>query len=265
MAGARPVAIVTGAATGIGAAVARTLAGDGWAVVVNYSRSAREAEATAEACLAAGGDAVTWQGDVADDGACRNLVQAALDAWGRIDALVNNAGVTRFVPLDDLEGLTGEDFRRILNVNVIGAWQMARAAASALRRSETAAIVNVSSHSGFSGHGSSIAYAASKGALNTLTMSLATALAPEIRVNAVCPGWVDTDWIRGRTGNEAAIARFRDDVKRIAPLKTLTTADDVADAVRWFVTGARTVTGQLLVVDGGTHLTVGTPGGAEDA
>lgn len=257
MAPTRKVAIVTGSATGIGAACARRLAGSGWNVVINYTRSKAEAEETAAACREAGADVAVVAGDVSDDAACQAMASQAMDRWGRIDALINNAGTTRFVPIDDLAGVTSEDFDRILSVNVKGAFQMARAAEAGLRASR-GSVVNISSHSGFSGYGSSVVYAVSKGALNTLTMSLARALAPEVRVNAVCPGYVDTRWSAQRMDPETYEV-FRERVRELSMLKHLVSADDVADAVAWFAGAAPGVTGQLLVVDSGTHLTVNTP------
>jgi 3-oxoacyl-[acyl-carrier protein] reductase len=253
----RKVAIVTGSATGIGAASALRLAQDGWNVVINYTKSRTEAEETAEACRAAGAAVAVEAGDVSDDAVCRALAAAALDRWGRIDALVNNAGTTRHVPFDDLEGVTSDDFDRLFSVNVKSAFQMARAAETALREAG-GSVVNLSSHSGFSGYGSSIVYAASKGALNTLTMSLARALAPEVRVNAVCPGFVDTRWSAQRMTADD-YASFRERIRDLSILKHLVSADDVAEAVAWFAASAPGVTGQLLVVDSGTHLTVNTP------
>jgi 3-oxoacyl-[acyl-carrier protein] reductase len=227
-------------------------------VVVNYTKSAAEAEATAEACRALGVEALAVQGDVAVDADCRALVAAALEAWGGLDVLVNNAGTTRFAEANDLESLTKDDFDEIFAVNVTGAYQLTRAAAPHLKAADSGSVVNVSSHSGFSGIGSSMAYAASKGALNTLTLSLARALAPEVRVNAVCPGFVDTRWMAGQL-DETEMADFRARAAEIAPLKLLVTPDQVAEAVCWFALGGRAVTGQLLVIDGGTHLTVGKP------
>ncbi len=255
---ARPSAVISGSATGIGAACARHLAAAGLNVVVNYTKSAAEAEATAEACRALGVEALAVQGDVAVDADCRALVAAALEAWGGLDVLVNNAGTTRFADAEDLESLTKDDFDEIFAVNVTGAYQLTRAAARYLKAVGGGAVVNISSHSGFSGIGSSMAYAASKGALNTLTLSLARVLAPEVRVNAVCPGFVDTRWMAGKL-DETEMAAFRARAAEIAPLKLLVTADQVAEAVCWFALGGRAVTGQLLVIDGGTHLTVGKP------
>lgn len=253
----RKVAIVTGSATGIGAACARRLAGDGWNVVINYTKSEADAQQTARLCRDVGADFFICQGSVADDDACRSMVDAAVGRWGRLDALVNNAGTTRYVPLHDMDAIAAEDFETIISVNVRGAFQMARAAEPALRATR-GSVVNISSHSGMSGYGSSVVYAASKGALNTLTMSLARILAPEVRVNAVCPGYVDTRWSAQRM-DPADYAHFRDRVRDLSMLNHLVSSEDVADAVAWFAGGAPGVTGQLLVVDSGTHLTVNTP------
>ena len=160
-------AIITGSATGIGAATARALAAAGCRVAVNYTRSRDEAEATAAACRAAGADAITVRADVADDTDCRRLVAETMDAFGRLDVLVNSAGITKFVSGSDLDGLSAEDFQRIYAVNAIGPYQMARAAAPHLKAQGKGAVVNVSSTAGIFGSGSSIAYAMSKAALNT--------------------------------------------------------------------------------------------------
>jgi len=253
----RKVAIVTGSATGIGAAIAKALARAGWNLVINYTKSAAEARRTAAACERLGADVLVVQGDVAQDEDCRALARAALGRWRRIDALVNNAGMTRFVKAEDLAGLNAEDFQRIFAVNVLGAYQMTRAAAPALTRSR-GAIVNVSSHSGFTGLGSSMAYAASKGALNTLTLALARTLAPRVRVNAVCPGFVDTRWTRSRM-SAAAYRSFKRGIEATAPLGRMVAPEDVAEAALWFIAGGRCITGQLLVIDSGNHLNVSEP------
>ena len=246
------VFIITGSATGLGATVARQLAAKGGRVVVNYTRSQSEAQATADACRESGGDAILCQADVSIDADCRRLAQAALDQWGRIDGLVNNAATSVIVPHHDLEGLSSDDFRRVLDVNVVGAFQMARAVARAMQRQGQGAIVNVSSGSGFSGSGSSIAYAASKAALNVMTFSLARALAPEIRVNAVCPGVMQTRWWRDGLGDgyDAFIQRYADSV----PLKTAGTTEAVADPIIWLLESAAHVTGETILVDAGSHL-----------
>jgi 3-oxoacyl-[acyl-carrier protein] reductase len=254
----RPVALITGAASGIGAATARRLAARNCDVAVNYHRNAAGAAATAAACRALGVETLTVEADIADDAACRAAVAAVLERFGRLDILVNNAGRTRYVPADDLDGLAVADFDAVFALNVRGAFQMARAATPALRDAPNGAIVNISSDSGISGDGSSLAYAASKGALNTLTLGLARTLAPRVRVNAVCPGFVDTDWsLRWR--DAAGRDRFRETAAALAPLKRMPSADDIAETVEWLALGARCVTGQLIVVDAGIHLTAGSP------
>ena len=246
------VYIVTGSATGLGAEVARQLAARGGRVVINYTRSEAEARESAEACRQAGGEAILCQADVSVDEDCRRMASAALEQWGRIDGLVNNAATSVIVPHHDLEGLSSEDFQRVLSVNVVGAFQAVRAVTPAMQEQGRGAIVNVSSGSGFSGSGSSIAYATSKAALNVMTFSLARALAPEIRVNAVCPGVMQTRWWRDGLGDgyEAFIQRYAES----APLKTAGTPEAVADPVVWLLTGAEQVTGETILVDAGSHL-----------
>lgn len=258
----RRVAVVTGASTGIGAAVVERLAAAGWNVAVAYRENETDAIATAARCERLGAEAVVVGGDVSVDADCRRIAQAALGKWRRIDALVNNAGTTVFADARRLEALAEEDFRRLFAVNATGAYLMTRACEPALRTSPVASVVNVSSHGAFTGLGSSIAYAASKGALNTLTLALARALAPEIRVNAICPGFVDTRWILGAI-DAKDVPAFKKRVERIAPLKRMPGPEDVAEAVEWFLAGGRAITGQLLVIDGGVHLTVASPVAAE--
>src|SRR5215813_9332900 len=188
------VCIVTGSATGIGAACVELLAAKGARVAINYTTSEKEAQATAASCEAKGAATIVVRADVSADADCRRLAQAVLDKWGRIDGLINNAGVTKFVKHGDLDALDAADFRRIFGVNVIGPFQMVRAVAPAMGQQGAGAVGNISSIAGLTGMGSSVAYAASKGALNTMTRSLARALGPAIRVNAVCPGFVETRW-----------------------------------------------------------------------
>lgn len=254
----RPVAIVTGAASGIGAAIARHLADSNWCVTINYRSNRSDAERVAAEREAKGANVLVAKGSVDKDADCRRLASATIGKWGRIDALVNNAGVTRFCKAEDLEGLSGEDFEAIFAVNVIGVFQMVRACAPALKKSSRGSIVNISSHGAFSGLGSSMAYAASKAALNNLTLALARALAPNIRVNAICPGFVDTRWTRGSM-DESTYQRFKSYIENMTPLEHMTTADEVAECAMHLITGSSSITGQLLVVDGGNHLTVNAP------
>jgi 3-oxoacyl-[acyl-carrier protein] reductase len=246
------VVIVTGGSSGIGEAIALEMARRGWRVVVNYSRNTAQAEAVVKACIEAGGEAIAVKANVGEDAQCRALVQAALDQWGRLDALVNNAGTTKFVMHADLDGLSAEDFQRIYAINVIGPFQMCRAAAPALRAAR-GAVVNVSSLASRVATGSSIAYAASKSALNTLSMSLARTLAPEVRVNVLAPGFVDTPWMTAGYGEER-YTRLRETYAQIAPLKEVSKPQHQADAVAWLLEGAAHVTGQILYVDAGMHV-----------
>src|ERR1700754_650780 len=251
-------AIITGSASGLGAATAAMLAKDGARIVINYSWSQKEAEETADLCRSAGGEVVVVQGDVSRDEDCRRLAAAA-EPWGRLDILINNAGTTKHVPHGDMDGLSAEDFQRLYGVNTIGPFQMVRAARSLLEAGAKAserpsAVVNVSSVAGISGVGSSIAYAASKGALNTMTLSLSRALAPLIRVNTVCPGYIDTPWFTKGRG-EAGAKQVRDMVVGKVPLKVASTAEDVAAVVCFLATSASSnMTGELVRIDAGLHL-----------
>ncbi|HEY0105943.1 MAG TPA: glucose 1-dehydrogenase [Rhizomicrobium sp.] len=249
------VAIVTGSATGIGAAVAQALSRRGANVLVNYTKSRAEAEATAQAVRQAGAEALLVQGDVAQDDDCRRLARMAMEAWSRIDILVNNAGTTKFAANHaDLDALTAQDFARLYAVNVIGPFQMIRACIEPLRAHGAGAVVNVSSIAGVAGIGSSVAYAASKGALNTMTYSLARALAPQVRVNAVCPGYVDTNWFAKEFGKEAA-ERIAEAQGRKNPLQRLADGAEIAKSVV-FLAGPESanITGETLLTDGGSHL-----------
>src|SRR4051795_3962339 len=258
MSGDVSCAIVTGSASGLGAATAAILAKGGARIVINYSSSKKEAEQTADLCRSAGGEIVVVQGDVSRDEDCKRIVAAAAP-WGRLDALINNAGTTKHMPHDNLDGLSAEDFQRLFGVNTIGPFQMMRAARSLLETGAKAAgrssaVVNVSSVAGISGVGSSVAYAASKGALNTMTFSLARALAPLIRVNTVCPGYMDTPWFTKGRG-EAGARQIRDMVVAKVPLKVASTAEDVAAVVCFLATPASSnMTGELVRIDAGLHL-----------
>lgn len=248
----RKVAIVTGSGTGVGAATALGLARRGYDVVINYAKSADEAEVSGAACRDAGADTLVVRADIADDAACRALAAATLARWGRIDALVNNAGITSFAGVSNWEALDSATFHHILDVNVIGAFQMVRACVDPLKAAG-GTIVNISSIAGALGLGSSLAYVASKGAINAMTLHLARALAPEIRVNAVCPGLITTRWFADGVGVEN-YEKIKSQYEQSTPLGRACTAEDVAESVIWLIDGARTVTGELILLDSGMHL-----------
>jgi NAD(P)-dependent dehydrogenase (short-subunit alcohol dehydrogenase family) len=232
------------------------LAAKGARVVVNWSRSEAEARATAAACEAAGGEAILVQADVAKDADCRRLADTALERWGRIDGLVNNAGITKFADPADLDLIEAEDFHRLLDVNVIGAFQMIRAVVPAMRAQGAGAIVNISSNATAIGGGSSLAYTATKGALNAMTLTLARVLGPEIRVNAVSPGVIDTRWLKDGLG-EPAFAKVSERFADGAALGRVARPEDVAEPVVWLLEGAAFMTGEILMVDGGVRLGAG--------
>jgi 3-oxoacyl-[acyl-carrier protein] reductase len=248
----RKVALITGSATGVGAATALMLAQRGYDLVINYSKSETEAIASEAACRAAGADTLRLQADVADDADCRRLVDATVARWGRIDALVNNAGVTTFVGAANWDALDAAAFNRIMGVNVTGTFQMVRACAPHLKAAR-GSVVNVSSIAGALGIGSSVPYVASKGAVNAMTLHLARAMAPEVRVNAVCPGLITTRWFVDGMGMQAFEA-IKANYEKTTPLGRPCSAEDVAEAVVWLVTGAATITGELILLDSGMHL-----------
>ncbi len=246
----KKVAVVTGSSSGIGAATARLFAQNGYNVVINFSRDPAPAELVAQECRALGAETLVLQANVADDAQCRALAQAVDQKWGRCDALINNAGTTKFVAAGDLEGLSGQDFQDIYAVNVIGAYQMIRALVPLMKKNPGAGIVNISSVSSVMGVGSSVAYMASKGALNAMTFGLARSLAPDIRVNAIGPGMVETPWLQNGLGVEQYEAR-RQAFRSATPLAETIQPEDVADAAYWLCAGARKTTGEFMLVDSG--------------
>lgn len=246
---AAKVVVVTGGASGIGAACVRRFVDEGWTVVVSYFL---DSERPAAEALAASGGGIAVQGDVSRDDDCRRLAAEAGAAFGRIDALVNSAGTTRLVPHADLDGLTMDDFLRTAAVNTAGPFQVSRACAPLLAEGDGGAIVIVSSYGAMFGTGSSIAYAASKGATNTLAMSLARVLAPKIRVNAVCPALVSDGFVE-RLDPVLFQARAAHQIAR-APLKKVGTPADIAADVYWLAAGASLITGTVISLDCGLHL-----------
>ena len=247
------VAIVTGSATGVGAATAVLLAEKGCNVVINYTRSKEEAMATAQLVEQHNVECIVFKADVSNDDECKSMVEATIKKWGKIDYLVNNAGKTKFNPFENLEGLSGEDFLDIYSVNVVGPYQMIKAVVPYMKQQGGGAIVNDSSLAGINGVGSSIAYVTSKAALNIMTKSLAHVLGPEIRINAVAPGPIQTRWLKGGMGDEAYSALI-EQAENELPLKQVATAEDVAETLVWFLEGAKLITGEVLIVDSGAHL-----------
>ncbi|MEV0848897.1 SDR family oxidoreductase [Streptomyces sp. NPDC049954] len=239
----RPVALVTGSTSGIGEAVARRLAAQDMRVVVHSRTSAAAGEA-----LAAELGGVYLRADLADEEEARGLVEAAHGRLGRLDVLVNNAGVSRPIPHEDLAAATPAEWRRLLEVNLIAPWVLCTAALPSLRRSpQGGSIVNITSHAGVRPKGASVPYAASKAALNHVTRLLAAALGPDVRVNAVAPGLVDTPMTKDWTH---AHELWRDR----APMRRPARPADVADLVA-SVIASTYLTGEVIVLDGGLHLT----------
>jgi len=237
-------ALVTGGGTGVGRAAALQFAKRGFDVAINYSRSQDDAEQTAVEVRELGQRAIVVQCDVASDEQAVSMIETVRREFGRLDNLVNNAGMTYFVEHTDLDAMSEEKWDRILAVNLKGAFFVSRAAIPLLRESGGGAIVNVASVAGVAGAGSSIAYAASKGGLITMTKSLAKAFAPEIRVNAVCPGVILSRWL----GDHQDMI---DKAINITPLERASTPDDIADVITFLACDAGMMTGQALVVDGG--------------
>jgi ketoreductase RED2 len=235
------VVAVTGSSSGIGAATAQAFAAEGAAVLVNSARSVEEGEAVAASLP----DALYVQGDITEPSAPERIVAAALERWGRLDTLVNNAGTTALIPHHDVEAATVDVWRRIFEVNVFGTWAMTVAALPALRDAR-GSVVNVASVAGVRPTGSSIPYAASKAALNHLTVLLAKVVGPEVRVNAVAPGLIDTPW----TTDWDVV---REAVTQVAPLRRTGQPEDVAEVILSLARAAY-VTGQVVVVDGGLSL-----------
>ncbi len=252
MADHRPAALITGAATGIGRAAAVALAGAGFDVTINFSRSEDAARETARQAEAKGANTLVYQADVSDDPVVRSMVAAAEKQFGRLDALVNNAGTTTNVKPNDFEGLSLEEWDRVFAVNVRGMFQVTRAAAPLLKAAR-GSIVNTASIVGLRPGPQPLPYAASKAAVVSLTKLLALNLAPEVRVNAVAPGWMEGDWMERMLKD-----RYEDLMARRAkstPLRRVATAEDVAEVMVNLITGNRFVTGEIVVIDGGYSAT----------
>jgi 3-oxoacyl-[acyl-carrier protein] reductase len=245
----RKAALVTGAATGIGSAAAVALARAGYDVAVNYSRSSNSASETAAQCEKAGAKAFTVQADVADDAAVKRMVGEVEKRFGRLDALINNAGTTMETEPKDFDGVDVDQWKKVFDTNVLGIFLTTRAATPLLKKAGTGAIVNTCSIAGLRPGPQPLAYAASKAAVANLTKTLAGALGPEIRVNAVAPGWMEGDWMKRTLGeNYDGLMQRR---ARYTPLKRCVTAEDVAETMVNLIVSNRFVTGEIIIIDGG--------------
>ena len=247
------VAIITGGSRGVGAATAKLLASKGWNVTITCTSSMDDANSVVKECEKLGVEAIALTADVSEDNSCIQTAQETINKWGRIDALVNNAGTTKFVfNHADLDGLDAEDFLHIYKVNVVGPFQMVRACKEMLLNSDNPSVVNISSIAGIKGLGSSLAYASSKGALNTMTKSMARNLGP-IRVNAICPGFIQGDWLRNGMGDDLYNAAL-ENLTNNTPLKLTVTPEQVAEGIYSFIGINKVVTGETMLMDGGHHL-----------
>jgi 3-oxoacyl-[acyl-carrier protein] reductase len=242
----KKAALITGGATGIGKEVALSLAAKGINIVINYSRSEKDAMDTSAAVQAAGVSCLLQKADVADDQQVRSMVRNTVQHFGRLDYLVNGAGITDFVDMADLEGLKEEYWDRAMAVNVKGLFFVSRAASEHLRKS-CGSIVNIASLAGFNGRGSSIAYAAAKAAAISVTKSLAVVLAPDVRVNCVAPGPVMSRWMAGREENVKKFAET-------TPLGKVCKPENVAEVIVPLLLSASMVTGQTVLIDGGARM-----------
>ena len=249
MSGDKPVGLVTGAATGIGRAAALALAKNGYDVVINFSRSEDAAKATARDAEMAGARALLYRCDVSDDPSARAMLAAAEKEFGRLDVLINNAGTTIDVEPKNLDAVKVEDWNRVFAVNVLGLFLVTRAAVPLLRKSPSGCIVNTCSIAGLRPSAQPLPYAASKAAVVNLTKTLANALGPKIRVNAVAPGWMEGDWMKRTLAEnyDGLMARRA----KYTPLQRCCTAEDVAETMMSLILGNRFVTGEIVIIDGG--------------
>ncbi|BCG57768.1 SDR family NAD(P)-dependent oxidoreductase [Paenibacillus sp. URB8-2] len=240
------VVLVTGGGTGIGRATSFALAKRGATVIVNYSRSQSDAEETVQWIINQGGRAATIQADVSQDNEVRNMIETIVQQFGTVDLLVNNASITKHIPMDNLEAATEEIWDELFDVNVKGMFYCARAVAPYMKKNKQGAIVNIGSIAGQTGLGSSLPYAVSKAAVHGLTKSLARALAPDIRVNCIVPGAVATRWWAGK----------EEQMNRLAPnlvLQRISTPEDIASMI-CAALEQEAMTGQIITVDCGQTL-----------
>ncbi len=246
------VAVVTGSSSGVGRALAELLAREGAKVVVNFAHSASDADEVVDGIRAAGGTAHAVRADVGEDVECRALIESAVEAYGALHILVNNAGMTYFIPHSDLEAVTDQVWEDTFRTNVQGTFNCTRAAAPHMKAAGEGVIVNIASIAGVRGVGSSIPYAASKAAVITMTKSFARILGPEVRVNCVAPGFIDGRWLKGGLGERYDQAKAA--TAASSPLRAVATPEAVADAIYGLIAHQVFVTGQTVIVDGGASL-----------
>ena len=245
----KPAALVTGASSGIGRRTAVALARNGYDVVINYSRRDEAARETAGEVEATGAKVLLWRCDVSDDAAVRTMLAGVREQLGRLDVLINNAGTTVDIEPKNFEAMSVEAWNRIFSVNVLGVFLVTRAATPLLRQSPNAVVVNTCSIAGLRPSAQPLPYAASKAAVANLTKTLANALGPEIRINAVAPGWIEGEWMqRTLADNYQGLMARR---AKYTPLRRCCTEEDVADSILSFILHNRFVTGEILIVDGG--------------
>ncbi len=249
MATSRKAALVTGAANGIGAAAAIALAQAGYDVAINYSRSEDAAKNTAAECEKAGAKTLLYKCDVSDDAGVREMLKKVGETFGRLDALINNAGITATAHPKDFENTSLEEWDRVFAVNVRGIFSVTRASLALLKAAEKPAIVNTASIVGLRPGPQPLAYAASKAAVISLTKTLALNLGPKIRVNAVAPGWMEGDWMKRMLKDHYDELMTRR--AKATPLKRCVTAEDVAETMVNLIEHNRFVTGEIIVIDGG--------------
>jgi 3-oxoacyl-[acyl-carrier protein] reductase len=245
----KPVALVTGAATGIGRSAALALAKNGYDVVINYSRSEDAARITTQDAEAAGAKTLLYRCDVSDDAGVRAMLAATEKEFGRLDVLINNAGTTVDVEPKNLDEMTVDAWNRVFAVNVLGLFLVTRAAVPLLKKSPNGCVVNTCSIAGLRPSAQPLPYAASKAAVANLTKTLANAVGPQIRVNAVAPGWIEGEWMKRTLADnyDGLMARRA----KYTPLRRCCTEDDVADSMLSLILHNRFVTGEIIIVDGG--------------
>lgn len=238
--------IITGAGTGIGKATALKLANEGAKVVIHYYESACDAEEVVRKIREQGGEAFSFKANVANEEEVIKMVAKTVEVYGAVDGLVNNASITAHISMNDLDSVTDQVWNKLFDVNVKGMFYCIKAVVPHMKQQGSGVIINMGSVAGVTGIGSSIPYAATKSAIHTMTRSLAIALAPEIRVNAIAPGAVDTKWWNG---NEEKMYHLAGKL----PLKRISTPEDIAESIV-FQMIQNSITGQTFIVDNGQIL-----------